>query len=341
MLPLFKDKLRTAAREFTKQGIDLSAYNPAEVADDIESVRLALGAKRVNLWGVCYGTYLALAMIRRHEESVNRAVLTGVVGPDQANLRRPATLQEQLKQVDRLLKEDENASKAVPDLLGSLRALLDQLEKEPAAVELTDPHTKKTVRVVVGKWDLQFFLSNRIGRTYSLKGLPGFCAPLFRGDLRPLAREALAFRRGTVGSLMGWQMLSSSGTSMERVRLVEREAPGTLLGDAVNFPFPAVAAALTIQDFGPVFRARFRTAVPVLFISGTLDLDIANVSAIQDSFADHAHLIVEGASHGYDLFYFAPGLKDRMLEFLSARPLSALRINLLPFRFNRVEAGRE
>ena len=139
------------------------------------------------------------------------------------------------------------------------------------------------------------------------------------------------------------QLSVRRGISTERVQLVKREAPGTLLGDAVNFPFPAVAAALTIQDFGPVFRARFRTAVPVLFISGTLDANTppANVTEIQDSFADHAHLIVEGASHGYDLFYFAPGLKDRMLEFLSARPLSALRINLLPFRFNPVEPGRE
>jgi hypothetical protein len=236
----------------------------------------------------------------------------------------------------RLLKEDENASKVVPDLLGSLRSLLDQLEKKPVAVDLMDPHTKKTLRVVVGKWDLQFFLANRIGKTYSLKELPGFCAPLFRGDLRPLAREALGLRRGRVGNLMGWQMLASSGTSTERVRLVEREAPGTLLGDAMNFPFPTVAEALTVQDFGPVFRARFRAAVPVLFISGTLDgnTPLANAREIQDSFADHAHLIVEGASHGYDLFYFAPGLKDRMLEFLSGRPLSALRINLLPFRFD-------
>src|SRR5262249_693585 len=45
MLPIWNNRLRTAAQEFTKQGIDLSAYNPAELADDIESVRMAVAAK--------------------------------------------------------------------------------------------------------------------------------------------------------------------------------------------------------------------------------------------------------------------------------------------------------
>src|SRR5262249_30206236 len=99
MLPIWKNKLRAAARAFVNQGIDLSAYNPAEVADDVESVRIAVGAERINLWGISYGTYLALAVIRQHEKSVHRAVLTGVVGPDQALLKLPTVVQEQLERV--------------------------------------------------------------------------------------------------------------------------------------------------------------------------------------------------------------------------------------------------
>jgi hypothetical protein len=117
---------------------------------------------------------------------------------------------------------------------------LTELDKRLVAVEVVDPRTGKKVQVTVGKWDLQFFLANQIGRTFSLKALPAFAAPLFRGDLSPLGQAALAFRRGTVGNLMAWTMLCSTEVSAECRRTVERTASGTLLGNAVNFPFPEI-----------------------------------------------------------------------------------------------------
>ena len=336
LLPLCKDRLRTAAREFTKQGVDLSAYNPAEVADDIESVRIAIGAKRVNLWGVSYGTYIALTTIRRHDESVHRAVLTSVVGPDQALLKRPTAIQEQLERVEAALREDPKAAKVLPDFLAGLRHLLEQLDKQPVSVELTDPRGGKAVQVVVGKWDLQFFLGNQIGRTFSLKSLPAFCTPLLRGDFQPLAKAARDFRRGPVGNLMAWQMLCASGVSEQRRAEIERTTDGTLLGNAVNFPFPEIGDALSLPDLGSALRAPLQSKTPVLFISGTLDGEcpLADVSEIQGGFAKHSSLVVEGASHGFDLFYFAPGLKGHMIEFLSGGDFRARRITMTPFRFN-------
>ena len=55
----------------------LESYTTEESADDLEALRLALGAEKITLWSISYGTHLALSMIRRHPESVHAAILAG------------------------------------------------------------------------------------------------------------------------------------------------------------------------------------------------------------------------------------------------------------------------
>lgn len=60
-------------------------YSTAETVEDVEAVRAALGADRIALMGVSYGTKVALAYAARYPEHVERLVLDSVVrqdGPD-------------------------------------------------------------------------------------------------------------------------------------------------------------------------------------------------------------------------------------------------------------------
>src|SRR5262249_16715973 len=82
------------------QGVDLSAYQAHENADDVDALREALGAPKVNLWSTSYGTHLALAVIRRHESGVERAILAGAEGPDHT-LKLPTMVRRHLEEVGR------------------------------------------------------------------------------------------------------------------------------------------------------------------------------------------------------------------------------------------------
>src|SRR3546814_6512536 len=42
------------------QGVDLSVYTNVESAADLEILRQQIGAAKLNLWGISYGTHLAL-----------------------------------------------------------------------------------------------------------------------------------------------------------------------------------------------------------------------------------------------------------------------------------------
>jgi pimeloyl-ACP methyl ester carboxylesterase len=62
-------------------------YTTAAFADDLEDVRAALGADKVTLFGVSYGTYAATAYARRHLDRVEALVLDSVLDQPMADDR--------------------------------------------------------------------------------------------------------------------------------------------------------------------------------------------------------------------------------------------------------------
>ena len=72
-----------ASREIAACGVALGTRLPfftvADVVDDLEDVRLALGIERIALMGVSYGTKIALAYASRYPQHVERLVLDSVV----------------------------------------------------------------------------------------------------------------------------------------------------------------------------------------------------------------------------------------------------------------------
>jgi pimeloyl-ACP methyl ester carboxylesterase len=175
-----------------------------------------------------------------------------------------------------------------------------------------------------------------------MEGAPSFFYALSQGDFTLLAQAALNFRRSSPGNMMALTMVCASGASDERLRRVEREAQQTLFGNAVNLPYPEACAALGGDDLGSKFRAPIQSSTPTLFISGTLDgrTTIKNAEEVLKGFRRGIHLIIEGTSHGYDLFYFFPNSKEIMSNFLKGRPIPSNRISILPFRFNPVNAQK-
>lgn len=334
-IEIAKLRLRQCADEMRSRSIDLSGYNTSESADDIEALRRALGLKKISLWGISYGTHLALDTIRRHESKIDRAILTAVNGPDHLMMKLPSTIEGQIAKIDRLFKADPIISKAVPDLPDLIKTLLGRLEKNPVTVEATDPRTRQKVSVTVGRWDLQFHTASPVTQTFSIMRLPQFFYSLSKGDYSPLATRALEFRRSQVGSMMSWMMISYSGVSKERQGQIAREAKTALLGNAINFPFPEIREALSNPDLGVRFRQAVKSKVPVLMISGTLDgrTPVENAEEVRKGFSESEHLILDGASHGYDLFFFIPKTKEVMLEFLRGEKPSATRITLSGFQF--------
>ncbi len=321
------------------QRVDLAGYNTNESADDLEDLRKALGAKQLSLWGISYGTHLGLAAIRRHPQSIHRAILAGIEGPDHS-FKLPSNIQKHLADLDRAVKSDPTLSKEIPDFLGLMKTVLERLEKEPATVEVTDSQTKQKIKVTVNKFALQFLTANNIGTTVT-STYPAIYHAASKGDYAMVAEAWLNQTSQGFGSAMSYMMDCASGITPTRREGIAREAKETLLEDLTDVVIPAVCEEWGSPDLGDDFRAPVKSNVPMLFISGTLDArtPVSNAEEYRAGFTNSAHLIIEGAVHSDPLFLSSPKIKDVMLEFMRGVPVSTERIELPPFKFMALKAG--
>ncbi|CAH2400317.1 hypothetical protein MES5069_250083 [Mesorhizobium escarrei] len=77
-----RDEVVACRGALIAKGIDLSAYNTAENAADINDVRKSLGIEKWVLYGVSYGTRLALEVMNEHPEGISASILDSVLPLD-------------------------------------------------------------------------------------------------------------------------------------------------------------------------------------------------------------------------------------------------------------------
>lgn len=124
-----------ACFERLSEETSLSAFNSIENARDVDGIRRAFGYDAWNLFGISYGTRLALTVLRDHPEGVRSAVLDSVV-PLQADLLGEVGrngYQSILRVVD-ACAADADCSEAYPDPLAQLTTLVSELDEEPVEV---------------------------------------------------------------------------------------------------------------------------------------------------------------------------------------------------------------
>ena len=337
-----RDALLKVARERSRecasywrdiQRVDLTGYNTNESADDLEDLRKALGAEKISLWGISYGTHLALATIRRHPQSIHRAILAGTEGPDHT-YKLPANIQQHLADLSAAVRADAYWGEKVPDLTGLMKSVYEQLDKKPAVVEVVDPQTKQKISVTVNKFVMQFLSANNIGTTVE-SFYPMIYYRASKGDFAPSAEAWLNLSRSNFGSAMSYMMDCASGQTAARRERISREAVGAQLGDLMNEPFPGVCSEWNAPDLGDDFRAPVKSDVPALFISGTLDArtPVSNAEEYRAGFSNSAHLIIDGAVHSDPLFLSSPQIKDVMLAFMKGQPVTPTRLTPPPMKF--------
>lgn len=135
----YYDALEACRERLTEEGINLAAYNTAANAHDIHDVTVALGYEQVNLYGVSYGTRLALAVMRDHPQNVRSVVLDSVFPPN-ANVLLEDTLSAYLAlaRVFDACAADAACSVAYPDLEAVFLQVVTDFNANPVTIEFED-----------------------------------------------------------------------------------------------------------------------------------------------------------------------------------------------------------
>lgn len=124
------------------EGINLQAYNSAQNAADVADLRLALGYDEWNLYGISYGTRLALTVMRDYPEGVRSVVLDSVYPPEIASWEEYGeNTVTVFANLFGACAADPACAAAYPDLEAVFYESVDALNAEPAAYTGIDPDT--------------------------------------------------------------------------------------------------------------------------------------------------------------------------------------------------------
>jgi pimeloyl-ACP methyl ester carboxylesterase len=323
IVAFMRDRLARCFDWWENQGVDIDGYTTLENAHDLEDLRRALGARKLNLWGISYGSHLGLAVMKYHGSSVNKAVLSGIEGLDQT-IKRPALTDQLFARVQAIIDADPKAKAIYPDLAGSMRRTAAKLNAQPVTVSVTPRGSTTPVSLTFDGFALQLLASQSIADPPAIANLPLAVLAAERGAYEQLAQQFLGLSQQLAGFRgMPEAMDLASGATPARLALVTKEAETSLLGDALNFPMPHIMGVRPQIDLGDQFRAPFTSSIPALFISGTLDGRTYPEEAREEirGFSNRTHLIVENGGH--NIYEADKRVADAVVAFFKGQPVPA------------------
>lgn len=329
-------EVEACADTWRGRGVALEGYTTVESSDDLESLRRALGADSLSLLGFSYGTHLGLTVIRRHGDRIHRAVLIGTEGPDDS-YKLPSTADLQLRHLSALMAADPVAGAILPDLVAALDTLFRRLDREPLSLEIETRSGPRSIRL--GGDGLRYLVRRDLGDTNDHPVWPPAFRMALDGDDRMLTRLAARRFNELAGvPLMGILMDCASGTTAAKRARVAAETPSSRLGAMTNLWFPEVCRAVPEARLDDDFRSRFVSAVPTLFVSGTLDANTPPYQAHRAAWGwpNATHVVVDRAGH--EALMPWPPAQRLIVDFFRGVDVRGRTLDPLPLEFQTLEA---
>jgi len=132
-------------------GIDVNQYNATSAARDINEFRKNYGQEQVYLYGVSYGSRLALLFERLYPDAVKALILDGVYPLGVNSIEDYARLNaDMLQRIFDLCEIDYICSERTKDnLSGRFEVFLDKLKIKPIEIQITHDKTLESLDISV------------------------------------------------------------------------------------------------------------------------------------------------------------------------------------------------
>ncbi|MEN9543423.1 MAG: hypothetical protein RLZZ598_256, partial [Pseudomonadota bacterium] len=270
---------------------------------DLDAVRAALGAERINLIGGSYGTRAGLEYLRLFPQHVRRLVLDGVAPPDMA---LPQVMAEDAQAaLDATLAacEHDTACKARhPDLGRRFKARLDALPQQAIVV---DPVSGAPSPVTMTREALLSALRGPLYAPALAAALPEALGAAAAGRYEPLFGLAMVGQGRAATRLAEGQHFSvicaEDWPRVEAAKARPATMPSSWMGDTLLRPYRELCAQWPRGAVTPAFYAVAPSPVPVLLLSGGLDPVTPphhGERVARALGANARHVVVPAAGHG-------------------------------------------
>jgi pimeloyl-ACP methyl ester carboxylesterase len=293
-------------RDTNAKDTDVTQYITSIAVDDLDDVRTALGAERINLVGGSYGTRAAQEYMRRHPDHVRAATLFGLVPPSEHMPQHFALdAQRSLDAVVAECEADTACRAAFPQLATDMRTVFDRLARAPAAVMVEHPRTKRAVQIRLTRDMVAETLRYMLYVSHSASLVPAAMHQAAAGDLTWFARRSLRARwvdgKGTFDGLYV-AITCAEDVPMTDAAREAAEAKGTFLGD---YRMRQQRAACEVWGRSPVpadFSTPVRSNAAVLLVTGADDpvTPPRNAVEVARTLPNSVNIVVPFGGHGLD-----------------------------------------
>jgi pimeloyl-ACP methyl ester carboxylesterase len=323
--------LRLAAEEcgafWRAQGFDPAGYTTVENARDLDALRAHLGAEKISLLGISYGTHLALAAVKEMGPRIDKMVLTGAEGLDQT-VKLPAGTDAYFGRLQAAIDREPAAKAAYPDIKAMMRRVHAKLDAEPLMMRVPTKEGAKDMLLTGAV--MRMAASASIADPSGAAQLLMLYLAVDAGMVDPVA--GVIGRFVTPGApqsfrLMPLAMDVASGVGADRLARIGKQAETALLGQFLNYPMPQLAGALGL-DLGDEFRRAPRSAIPTLLLIGTLDGRTypAEQKAATSGLSTLTTVTVENAGH--NLFMLSPAIAETIAAFMRGEKIDEKTITV-------------
>ena len=309
-------------------------FTTSVAVQDLDAVRDALGIERWALYGVSYGTRVALHYLKRFPARVSSLILDAVVPPDLSlGASIPIDTQRAFELISERCQQTEACADTFPNLAERTSALITSLRESPKTVtfenfttgqldsmDYTDVHLSLTIRTLAYS-------------TYGASMLPMLLHGAYENDhFAPLARQATlqlnGLQAGIASGLHSAVICTEDIPFMEIDETLKQAIDNTWLGYT---PLEAALASCEPWPAGLLdddFKEPVISDVPTLILSG--ETDPVTPPSFGDQVARHLsqsrHLVMPGQGHMQAWLGCMPAI---MAEFLDAASAAAIDVTCL------------
>jgi len=257
-------------------GIDLAAYTTAASVADVDDIRRALGYTTVDLWGLSYGTRLALTIMEANPKTVRAAVLESTLPPQVHMLVDiPGNVERSFRLLFDGCAADRACAAAYPNLEATFYQLVAELNVTPLRYQARDPRTGVVHTIALTGDGLVRALNQALYSTALIPLLPLVGASLRQGNttlLAQLAEQLIFDDSANLGLYYSVQCaeeanLTNPGQVAAALRRVRSE-----IGDVfTQEDFFRTCAAWGAARLSPSIKTPVHSTIPTLILAGQFD----------------------------------------------------------------------
>lgn len=315
--------------------VDARYFTTTDAIADLDAVRAAIGAAKIDVVGVSYGTRVAQQYAGRYPQHTRAVVLDGVA-PNELVLGS-----EHARNLDSALSAQFKLCQQTPacrarfggDPREQLRQLMARLQSAPVEVDYRDPNTgeQKRERVTAGHVAMLTRMFSYAPEAASL--LPLMLNEADHGRYAPLM---------ALSTMIGGQLSEELNYGMQLSVTCAEDADlfktnpadaDTVLGDAMPKLLSAQCKVWPTGQRPKNFHEPFKSDVPVLLLSG--ELDPVTPPRYGEQVLKHLpngrHLILRGQGHGALRIGCTPKLLGQFIETANAKKLDARCLDALGY----------